>query len=64
MKIYKFNILFEGDDIEDIQQRFVCAFDEEEAYRKIEKYRNNLKKQGFANFNYFYKGIEIDHIIT
>lgn len=62
MTLYKFNILFKGD--EDFQQRFVLARTEEQAYKKIEEYRKSLEKLHFADFDYFYIGVEIENIIT
>ena len=64
MKVFKFNVWFEGDDlIEDLQERFVVASDEEEAEHKMEAHADNLKKRGFAQMVYVCKGVEIDEVI-
>jgi hypothetical protein len=62
MTVYKYNIFFDGD--EDKQERFVVARDEFEADDKIERYRKNLVKRGFSNFQFFGPWVEIDNVIN
>ena len=63
MTVFKYNIFFEGDDIDNVQVRYVVAHDEEEADKKIERYRKIKVKQGVCNFRYVCKGVEIDSVI-
>lgn len=62
MTVYKYNIFFDGDD--DKQERFVVARDEFEADDKMERYRKNLAKRGFANFRFFGPWVEIETVIN
>lgn len=64
MTIYKYHILFNGDDLDDYQVRFVAAHDDEEADNKMERYRKNKIKQGFCDFRYWNMGVEIDSVIA
>ena len=64
LAVYKYLIVFDGDDIlTDYQFRFVAAYDDFEADAKMERYRKNLVKKGFSDFRYVLKGVEIDNII-
>jgi hypothetical protein len=62
MTVYKYNIFFAGDD--DKQVRFVVARDEFEADDKMERYRKNLVKRGFADFQFFGPLVEIDNVVN
>lgn len=65
MMVFKYYIVFEGDDIlTDRQVRYVLAHEEEEADRKMERYRKQLVKQGFMDFRYINKGIELYTVIA
>ena len=66
MTVFEFRGYFKGyNDIDDIQYRYVCAKDEEEAYKKIEKYSRELKKNGFAEFVWQYNPIvHLDGVIA
>ena len=66
MTVFEFSGHFEGyNDLGDIQYRYVCAESEEEAYKKIEKYSKELKKNGFAKFIWNYNPIvHLDGVIA
>lgn len=64
MTIYKYHIFFKGDDIDNVQVRFVAAHDEDEADTKMERYRKNRVKQGVCDFYYINMGVEIDTVIA
>lgn len=63
MAVYKYHIFFEGDDIDNYQERYVVAHDEEEADEKMEHYRKTKLKQGCCDFRFVYIGVEIDRVI-
>ena len=62
MTVFKYRIFFEGDE-DFLQERYVVAHDEEEADKKMERYRKMKVKQGVCNFRYVCKGVEIDSVI-
>lgn len=64
MMVFEYHIFYEGKDLLDHQTRFVVAHDEEEADKKMERYRKRLVKQGFMDFRYINKGIELYTVIA
>lgn len=63
MTVFTFKIQFNGDDIQDIQERYVLASTEEQAYDKIEEYRKGLVESGCADFTYWMYRVELDGVI-
>ena len=61
--VFKYKIWFEGDDFDQYQFRFVSANTEEEAEEKLNKYRKELIKNGFADFKYCDPVVEIEGLI-
>ena len=65
MTVFKFKVLFEGDDIDRMQVRFVLAPSEEEAIKRMERYCENLEKTGFAKLHILsdYPTVELSSVI-
>lgn len=68
LTIYRFNIVDKNNDgTLDYELgtgvRYVAAFSEEEAERKMEAYRLQLVANGFADIEYFYKGVDTEYVI-
>ncbi len=65
--VFRYNIwLIDADgkaDYEHTQTRFVVAYTEEEAERKLIAYGDELEKNGFCNFDYVGGIVEIDGVI-
>lgn len=58
--IFKFKVAFD----EDIQERYVCARTTEEAFEKIEHYKEQLEQRGFATLQIISEPtVAIDYII-
>ena len=62
--VFKYNIHFDGADIDDIQTRYVVAVTEEEAEEKMEQYRQDMADKGFADFTFWGGWVEIDGVIA
>lgn len=60
--VFRYNIWFDGCDIDDFQTRYVMADTEEEAEAKLENYRSKLVADGFASFTYAGGWVEIDNV--
>ena len=61
--VFKYKIWFEGDDCDQYQFRFVSANTEEQAEEKLNKYRKELIKNGFADFRYGDPVVEVEGLI-
>ena len=48
MKVYCFKVRFKGDDLQEVQNRYVLAENEEKAIEKMERYAQKLEEKGFA----------------
>ena len=66
--VYKFHIWFknadETVDYENMQERYVVAYTEEEAESKMERYRAELVANGFADFVSVYMGVDNYSVIV
>lgn len=61
--VFKYYIWFEGDAFEFRQERYVAAYDEDEAEEKLLKYRQWLVDNHYAPFTYTYVGVEMQGVI-
>lgn len=48
MKVYCFKVRFKGDDLQEVQNRYVLAENEDQAIDKMESYAKKLEEDGFA----------------
>lgn len=64
MKVFCFWIRFEYDDPFDKQERYVLANTEAEAIGKMQQYRTEMLKKGYANFIFsFNPTVELENVI-
>lgn len=61
MTVFKYNILYNDGDK---QERYVIAETEDEAEQKIEAHRQQMVKDGFADFRYYGGWVEIEGVIV
>lgn len=65
--VFEFNIWHKNADgtidHDFMQKRYVLANSEEEAESKLDAHRKQLIKNGFADFVYVCKGVELDNVI-
>lgn len=54
MTVYKFTIWYDN-DYEFMQSRYVVAYTEDEAVKKLRRHNERLAKDGFAKFNFSYE---------
>lgn len=65
MKVFCFWIRFEYDDPFDKQERYVLADTESEAIMKMQQYRTEMLKKGYANFIFSMSPtVELENVIV